>query len=67
MASYYVLIVGFLFIPAISLLIIVGIFLSIVIAFNVGLIVQWFVRLAFSFNQGSKRIDADLARNAGTH
>src|SRR5210317_114845 len=33
-----------------SVLIIVGIFLSIVIAFNVGLIVQWFVRLAFSFN-----------------
>ena len=36
-----------------SVLIIIGIFLSIVIAFNVGLIVQWFVRLAFSFNQGS--------------
>ncbi len=36
-----------------SVLIIVGIFLSIVIAFNVGLIVQWFVRLAFSFNQGT--------------
>ena len=34
-----------------SVLIIIGIFLSIVIAFNVGLIVQWFVRLAFSFNQ----------------
>jgi len=36
-----------------SVLIIIGIFLSIVIAFNVGLIVQWFVRLAFSFNQSS--------------
>ena len=36
-----------------SVLIIVGIFLSIIIAFNVGLIVQWFVRLAFSFNQGT--------------
>ena len=35
-----------------SVLIIVGIFLSIVIAFNIGFIVQWFVRLAFSFNQG---------------
>ncbi|MFC2089326.1 inorganic phosphate transporter [Bacteroidota bacterium] len=34
-----------------SVLIIVGIFLSIIIAFNVGLIVQWFVRLTFSFNQ----------------
>ncbi len=34
-----------------SVLIIIGIFLSIVIAFNVGLIIQWFVRLAFSFNQ----------------
>lgn len=34
-----------------SVLIVLGIFLSIVIAFNVGLIVQWFVRLAFSFNQ----------------
>lgn len=34
-----------------SVLIIIGIFLSIVIAFNVGLIVQWFVRLAFSFDQ----------------
>ena len=31
-------------------LIIVGIFLSVVIAFTAGLIVQWFVRLAFSFN-----------------
>jgi len=36
-----------------SVLIIVGIFLSIVIAFNVGLVVQWFVRLAFSFDQGA--------------
>ena len=35
-----------------SVLIIVGIFLSIIIAFNIGFIVQWFVRLAFSFNQG---------------
>jgi len=34
-----------------SVLIIIGIFLSIVIAFNIGFIVQWFVRLAFSFNQ----------------
>ncbi len=36
-----------------SVLIIVGIFLSIVIAFNIGFLVQWFVRLAFSFNQGT--------------
>lgn len=35
-----------------SVLIIIGIFLSIVIAFNAGLIVQWLVRLAFSFNHG---------------
>jgi phosphate/sulfate permease len=35
-----------------SVLIIIGIFLSIVIAFSVGLVVQWFVRLAFSFNHG---------------
>ncbi|RLD93758.1 MAG: phosphate permease [Bacteroidetes bacterium] len=33
-----------------SVMIIVGIFLSVVIAFSVGMIVQWFVRLAFSFN-----------------
>jgi len=33
-----------------SVLIIVGIFLSVVIAFSVGMIVQWIVRLAFSFN-----------------
>jgi len=33
-----------------SVLIIVGIFLSIVIAFNAGMIIQWIVRLAFSFN-----------------
>lgn len=33
-----------------SVLIIIGIFLSIVIAFSVGLVVQWFVRLAFSFD-----------------
>ncbi len=31
-------------------LIIVGIFLSVVIAFSAGLLVQWIVRLAFSFN-----------------
>ena len=36
-----------------SVLIIIGIFLSIVIAFNIGLLVQWFVRLAFSFKQES--------------
>jgi len=30
--------------------IITGIFISIVVAFTVGMIVQWFVRLAFSFN-----------------
>lgn len=36
-----------------SVLIIIGIFLSIVIAFNVGFIVQWSVRLVFSFNQGT--------------
>ena len=33
-----------------SVMIIVGIFLSVVIAFSVGMIVQWFIRLAFSFN-----------------
>jgi phosphate/sulfate permease len=33
-----------------SVLIIVGIFLSVVIAFNMGMITQWIVRLAFSFN-----------------
>lgn len=33
-----------------SVLIIVGIFLSVIIAFTMGMIVQWFVRLAFSFN-----------------
>ena len=31
-------------------MIIVGIFLSVVIAFSIGMIVQWIVRLAFSFN-----------------
>ena len=31
-------------------MIIVGIFLSVVIAFSVGMIIQWIVRLAFSFN-----------------
>jgi len=33
-----------------SVLIVVGIFLSVIIAFNVGMIIQWIVRLAFSFN-----------------
>ena len=33
-----------------SVMIIVGIFLSVVVAFSVGMIIQWFVRLAFSFN-----------------
>jgi phosphate/sulfate permease len=33
-----------------SVMIIVGIFLSVIIAFNAGIIVQWIVRLAFSFN-----------------
>jgi phosphate/sulfate permease len=33
-----------------SVLIIVGIFLSVVIAFTVGMIIQWIVRLAFSFD-----------------
>ncbi len=33
-----------------SVMIIVGIFLSVVIAFNAGMIIQWMVRLAFSFN-----------------
>ncbi len=33
-----------------SVMIVVGIFLSVVIAFNMGMIVQWIVRLAFSFN-----------------
>ncbi|MCP4313221.1 MAG: phosphate permease [Bacteroidetes bacterium] len=33
-----------------SVMIIVGIFLSVVIAFSVGLIIQWIVRLFFSFN-----------------
>lgn len=32
-----------------SVLIVVGIFLSVVIAFNLGMIIQWIVRLAFSF------------------
>ena len=31
-------------------MIIVGIFLSVIIAFNAGLVIQWIVRLAFSFN-----------------
>ncbi|MGW8314233.1 MAG: inorganic phosphate transporter [Bacteroidales bacterium] len=35
-----------------SLIIIAGIFLSVVIAFNAGVIVQWIVRIAFSFNHG---------------
>jgi len=33
-----------------SVLIIVGIFLSVIVAFTVGMIIQWLVRLAFSFN-----------------
>ena len=33
-----------------SVMIIVGIFLSVVIAFSVGMIIMWIVRLAFSFN-----------------
>lgn len=33
-----------------SVIIVVGIFLSVVIAFNAGIIIQWIVRLAFSFN-----------------
>ena len=33
-----------------SVMIVVGIFLSVIIAFNAGLVIQWFVRLAFSFN-----------------
>jgi len=35
-----------------SVMIIVGIFLSVIIAFTVGMVVQWVVRLAFSFNIG---------------
>jgi phosphate/sulfate permease len=39
-----------------SVMIVVGIFLSVIIAFNVGLIIQWIVRLAFSFNvKGSSK------------
>lgn len=39
-----------------SVMIVVGIFLSVVIAFNVGLVIQWIVRLAFSFNlKGSSK------------
>jgi len=34
-------------------LIVVGIFLSIVIAFNAGLIIQWFVKLAFDLVRAS--------------
>ncbi|MCK5135092.1 MAG: inorganic phosphate transporter [Bacteroidales bacterium] len=33
-----------------SVMIVVGIFLSVVIAFTVGMIIQWIVRMAFSFN-----------------
>ena len=33
-----------------SVLIVVGIFLSVIIAFSMGMIIQWIVRLAFSFN-----------------
>jgi phosphate/sulfate permease len=35
-----------------SVMIIAGIFLSVIIAFNAGIIIQWIVRLAFSFNLG---------------
>lgn len=39
-----------------SVLIVVGIFLSVIIAFNMGLVVQWVVRLAYSFNvKGSSK------------
>jgi len=38
-----------------SVLIIVGIFLSVVIAFTVGMVIQWIVRLAFSFNLRKSR------------
>jgi phosphate/sulfate permease len=39
-----------------SVLIVVGIFLSVIIAFNVGLVIQWIVRLAFSFHiEGSSK------------
>jgi phosphate/sulfate permease len=33
-----------------TVMIIVGIFLSVIIAFTVGMVIQWIVRLAFSFN-----------------
>lgn len=33
-----------------SVMIVMGIFLSVIIAFNAGLVIQWIVRLAFSFN-----------------
>ncbi len=33
-----------------SVLIVIGIFLSVVIAFSIGMIIQWIVRLAFTFN-----------------
>ncbi len=33
-----------------SVMIVVGIFLSVIIAFNVGLVIQWILRLAYSFN-----------------
>jgi len=36
-----------------SVLIIVGIFLSVLIAFHAGVIIQWIVRIAFSFNLNS--------------
>ncbi len=33
-----------------SVMIVVGIFISVILAFNAGMIIQWIVRLAFSFN-----------------
>ncbi len=33
-----------------SIMIIIGIFLSVIIAFHAGVIIQWIVRMAFSFN-----------------
>jgi phosphate/sulfate permease len=33
-----------------SVMIVVGIFLSVIIAFNAGMVIQWIVRLAYSFN-----------------
>jgi len=36
-----------------SVMIIAGIFLSVIIAFTLGTVIQWIVRLAFSFNLGN--------------